>query len=92
MRAAVPREGLAARLPWFPGGSLRDLARDVITIARDGLAARGLRDASGRDESLYLDPLETIARGGPTQAEHWLTRYHGEWDRDVRKIFAEAAI
>ena len=32
MRAAVPRQGLAAKLPWR-GGDLRDLARDVVAIA-----------------------------------------------------------
>jgi glutamate--cysteine ligase len=89
LRTAVPREGLAA--PWR-GGSLRDLARDAVAIARDGLRARARRDAAGRDESDYLDPLEAIADGEPTQAEQWLARYHGIWQGDVRRIFADAAI
>ena len=38
LRAAVPREGLAAR---WRGGSLRDLAREVVAIARDGLRGPG---------------------------------------------------
>jgi glutamate--cysteine ligase len=89
LRAAVPREGLAA--PWR-GGSLRDLARDAVVIARDGLRARARHDAVGRDESVYLAPLEAIADGEPTQAEQWLARYHGMWHGDVRRIFADAAI
>ena len=89
LRAAVPREGLAA--PWR-GGSLRDLARDAVVIARDGLRARARHDAAGRDESVYLAPLEAIADGEPTQAEQWLARYHGMWHGDVRRIFADAAI
>ena len=89
LRAAVPREGLAAR---WRDGSLRDLARDVVTIARDGLRARDRQDAAGQDESIYLDPLEAIADGEPTQAEHWLARYHQSWQGDVRRIFAESAI
>jgi glutamate--cysteine ligase len=89
LRAAVPREGLAA--PWR-GGSLRDLARDAVVIARDGLRARARHDAAGRDESAYIAPLEAIADGEPTQAEQWLARYHGMWHGDVRKIFADAAI
>ena len=39
LRAAVPRQGMATR---FRSGTLRDLARDVVAIARDGLRARGL--------------------------------------------------
>ena len=89
LRAAVPREGLDTP---FRGATLRDLARAVVEIARDGLHARAHRDATGADETIYLAPLEAIAAGGPTQAEHWLSRYHGAWQGDVRQIFAEAAI
>ena len=89
LRAAVPRHGLDAE---FRGGTLRDLAGPVVSIARDGLRSRGQRDAAGADESVLLEPLETIVAGGPTQAEYWLARYHGDWHGDVRRIFAEAAI
>jgi len=91
LRAVVPRQGLDARLGWR-NASLRELARDIVAIARDGLVARDRRDSSGRNESVYLDPLEVIVSGGPNQAEHWLSRFHGTWSGDVRQIFAEAAI
>ena len=89
LRAAVPREGLAAT---WRGGSLRDLARDAVAISRDGLRARGRHNAEGLDESILLAPLEAIAAGEPTQAEQWLARYHQAWQGDVRTIFREAAI
>jgi glutamate--cysteine ligase len=89
LRAAVPREGLAAR---WRGATLHDLARDAIGIARDGLRARARRNAAGEDESRFLAPLEAIAAGGPTQAEYWLERCRQAWHGDVRQIFAEAAI
>jgi glutamate--cysteine ligase len=88
-RAAVPRLGLGA--PWR-GGALRDIAADVVTIAGDGLRARGFRNAAGEDEAGYLDPLRAIAAGAPTQAEHWLARYNGAWHGDIGRIFGEAAI
>jgi glutamate--cysteine ligase len=91
LRAAVPRQGLAAALPWR-AGTLRDLARDVVAAARDGLAARGRRNAAGQDECVYLQPLQAIAGGAPTQAESWLARYHGSWGGEIGRIFAEAAI
>ncbi len=93
LRAAVPRLGLAAPLgpPWR-GGVLRDLARDVLAIAGQGLRARARRDAAGRDELGYLVPLEAIAAGAPSQAEHWLARYRGAWDGEIGRIFAEAAV
>ncbi|MDE2580261.1 MAG: glutamate--cysteine ligase [Rhodospirillales bacterium] len=89
LRSAVPRLGLAA--PWH-GGTLRDLARDVLAIAVQGLRARARRDRSGRDESAMLAPLEAIVAGAPCQAEHWLARYQENWDGEVGRIFAEAAV
>jgi glutamate--cysteine ligase len=89
LRSAVPRQGLAAP---FGTGTLHDLARDVVAIARDGLRARDRRDAGGHDESIHLAPLFEIAAGGPVQAEYWLARNRTVWHGDIRNIFAEAAI
>jgi glutamate--cysteine ligase len=83
IRAEVPRLGLEAPLG---AGRVRDLARDAVAIAHDGLPARGL------GEEAYIEPLAAIVAGGPTQAEHWLSRYHGAWQGDTAKIFDEAAI
>ncbi len=89
LRAAVPQ--LALDAPWA-GGTVRDLARDTVAIARDGLRARAQRDADGEDEATFLAPLEPMLDGGPTQAEHWLSRYHGAWNGDPTRIFSEAAL
>jgi glutamate--cysteine ligase len=83
LRRDVPRLGVATP---FAGGTLRDLARDVVAIARDGLRARGL------GEETLLSPLEEIAAGAPSQAEQWLAQYHGAWKGDVTRIFEGAAI
>ncbi len=89
LRRAVPRQGLEA--PWR-GGRLRELAREVLGIARGGLHARARRDAAGLDESDALTPLDAIVANAPSQAEHWLARFNGPWAGDVRRIFDEAAV
>ncbi len=89
LRAAVPKHGLATP---FRNGTLRDIASDVVNIARDGLLARNQRDFQGNDESIHLTPLFEICAGGPVQAEYWLARNRGAWGGDVHKIFAESAI
>ncbi len=88
LRAAVPVSGINTK---FGAGTLRDLARDAVEIARGGLKNRARKNAAGEDEQSYLAPLAEIAAGAPTQAEHWLERYHGAWNGDVTRIFAVAA-
>jgi glutamate--cysteine ligase len=82
LRIDAPREGLAARIA---GRSLREVALDVLAIARDGLKARGL------GEEAYLAPLDEIAASGLTQADRILHLYETAWGRDAGQAlrFAE---
>ena len=89
LRPLVPRLGLET--PW-QGGRLRDLAREVVAIAEQGLSARARLDAAGRDERRHLAPLAAIVAGAPTQAEHWLKQYQGMWAGDVRHILRDAQV
>lgn len=89
LRAEVPRHGLATA---FGHGTIRDILPRLLEIAVSGLKNRAALDESGRDESRFLAPLWALAAGGPTQAEHWLERYHGAWAGDVRRIFLEAEV
>ncbi len=79
----MPREGQTATIQ---GGSLRDVGRDVLAIARDGMNARGL------EEALFLDPLDVILATGETQADRWLQRFDKIWHGDARMMLREAAI
>ncbi|MCQ4158823.1 glutamate--cysteine ligase [Roseomonas sp. GC11] len=83
LRVAAPEGGLTTP---FQGRTLRELGRDVLAIARDGLRARGL------GEEIYLDPLDAVIDSGETQADHWLRRFREAWGGDVAKIFAEAEV
>ena len=89
VRARVPRDGLDAA--WV-GGTLRDLACEVVAIARDGLRARAVRDSDGNDESLYLEPLLAIANGAPTQAQTWLSLNETVWKGDVRQVLFDSSL
>jgi len=83
MRADVPRRALDAGIG---DRTLREIAPEVLAIARDGLRARG------HGEERFLAPLERIAGSGETQADHWLRRNAGEWGGDVSRVFDEAAL
>ena len=87
LRAEVPKRALQASVAGRP---LRDVAREVLAIARGGLDRRGCRDAQGRNESRFLDPLDEIAESGRSPAELLLEKYHGAWGRSVDPAFQEA--
>ena len=85
LRADAPRLGLEARVA---GRSLRDIAREVLDIASAGLAARGRRDAGGRDEGAYLAILREVV-DGETLAERLIAAFKGRWNRQVDPAFRE---
>ena len=87
LRPIVPSQGLDAP---FASGTLRDLAREVLAIAADGL--RGRRQAGVRSESVYLEPLMAIAAGEPTQAEHALSQFYGRWQGNAGQALRISAI
>jgi len=89
LRDEAPRLGLSAEIG---GRDLRGVARDMLALAREGLARRARRDGRGRDETLYLDPLDAIVASGVEPARAWLRRFEEEWDGSVAPVFGEARI
>ncbi|MEL6324550.1 MAG: glutamate--cysteine ligase, partial [Pseudomonadota bacterium] len=89
LRRSAPVLGLSTPKPG--GGALQDLAKDVLSIARDGLKSRARLSASGDDETGFLGTLDEIVETGVTQAERLLSLYRGPWGGDVRPVFEEMA-
>ncbi|MGC6471476.1 MAG: glutamate--cysteine ligase [Parvibaculales bacterium] len=88
LRAAAPVTGLATP---FRGGTLRDLAEEVLGLAEAGLRARNKSDGAGGDETIFLRPLKEVLASGKTPAETLIKKYENEWGGDVRPIFDELA-
>ena len=87
LRDDVPRLGFNATIR---DRKVRGLARDMISLAQDGLKRRARLDHySGRDESDFLDPIEEIVESGKTPAEVLLERFNGEWRGSVEPAFEE---
>ena len=89
MRGEVPRLALGAP---FGRGTVRDLARDMVAIAVDGLRGRGRLDASGQDERRHLEPLQAMVAGGPTQAERALEKFATVWGGDASCALVGGAV
>ena len=68
------------------GVKLLDLARAAVGLSHAGLAARAL------GEEQYLKPLVHSLKSGTTQADRWLSAYHGEWAGDLSNIYQAASL
>jgi glutamate--cysteine ligase len=88
LRAEVPRQGL--RTP-FRGGTVQDLAKEMLALADAGLQGRAEEDWFGQDERQFLTALRGIAESGRTPADQKLALFHGRWRGSVDPIFAEFA-
>jgi glutamate--cysteine ligase len=88
LRGAVPKLALDAPIPG--GGTLRDIAGQVLDIAAAGLNARARINASGDNESGFLDPLREIVRTGKVPAQVLLDRFNGDWGGDITRVYEEA--
>lgn len=89
LRDDVPALALDATID---GRTLRDVGRDVLALARDGLRRRARRDAQGRDETVFLAPLEAILEDGRTLAQQRLDAYYGAWGRSVDDAFTDCVL
>jgi glutamate--cysteine ligase len=88
LRDEVPKRALDTP---FRGRPLRELALQVIDVARGGLHRRARRDTCGEDETHFVDPLFTIAGSGKTLAEQLLEEYKTEWHGNIDPIYAKHA-
>ena len=73
------------------GFSMRDLAREVLTIASEGLKSRAMPGAGGMivDERHFLNALHDSVDTGQVPADELLDMYHGEWGGDLSRIYAD---
>ena len=88
LRDDSARLGLKAEVA---GRSARDVARDMLALARQGLKRRDRLSAGMVDETGYLAEIEEIAETGVTAAERLLDLYNGPWQGDAGRAFEACA-
>lgn len=88
LRVAASVDGLQAQVGHV---KMHDLAREVVSIAEAGLKARAMPGAGGMvpDETHFLSALKDTIETGRTPADELLERYHGDWNGDLSRIYAE---
>jgi len=88
MRNAVPLTALDTP---FRNRTVRDIAAEVVELAKAGLARRAIRNREGDDETIYLAPVEETLATGKSPADRLLDEYESEWHGDIEQIFARHA-
>ncbi len=88
LRRDTPRLGLRAP---FRRHSVREVAAEMLKIARAGLKARARTNSIGEDESVFLAALEEITESGRTLSDQWLEAYATRWKGNIEPIYAESA-
>ncbi|MBD3819238.1 MAG: glutamate--cysteine ligase [Brevundimonas diminuta] len=88
LRRDVTRLGLKAEVN---GRSVRDIAVDMVNIAKQGLKNRARFSGGMVDERGYITELEDIADSGVTSADRLLELYNGEWGGDVSRVYRDCA-
>ena len=86
MRSNVPRMGLDTP---HRSRTVRDIALEVLDIAREGLHRRARRDLAGEDETHFLDALFSIAGSGRTPAAELVEDYRTRWGGDITRVYEE---
>ena len=88
LRVAASVDGLQARVGDI---HMHDLAREVLALSEAGLKARARAGAGGLvpDETHFLNALKESIETGKTPADELLERYHGDWNGDLSRIYAE---
>ena len=88
LRADSPRLALNAEIG---GRTVRDIAREVLDIARAGLASRARLNGAGDNETGFLLPLQETVECGSTPADRKLELFHSRWGESVDPVFGECA-
>jgi len=88
MRRDAPR--LALDTP-HRSRTLREVALEMLDIAREGLHRRARRSAAGEDETHFLDNLFSIAGSGRTAAAELVEDFNTRWAGDIRRVYTEYA-
>ncbi len=88
LRDDVPAQGLKAMIR---GRTVRDIAGEVLKLARAGLEARQRTGCKGKTETTFLEVLDETVSSGKTAADRMLELYNSTWNHDVSRVFRDFA-
>jgi glutamate--cysteine ligase len=82
---AVHRQALQARIRRVRAA---EIARELVSIALEGLRRQRALNGRGEDESIYLERLEHLVKRGRCPADAVIEKWLGEWGQDIARLIA----
>ncbi|MEW9919736.1 glutamate--cysteine ligase [Marimonas sp. MJW-29] len=88
LRVAASIDGLQAKVT---GIDMHEIAREAVALSEAGLRARARTGAGGMvpDETHFLSALKESIETGRVPADDLLADYHGNWNGDLSRIYAD---
>ena len=88
LRVAASIDGLQAKVS---GIDMHAIAREAVALSEAGLKARARQGAGGMvpDETHFLNALKESVESGKVPADELLEDYHGKWQGDLTRIYAD---
>ncbi len=87
INSLVPKEGLQTK---FKNGILLDIAQKLFEISKSGLEKRNILVKNEKyNETFYLKDLEQNLSNGHSPADLLISKYNGEWKKNINKIYEE---
>jgi len=71
--------------------TVREIAGEVVALAREGLSRRANLNGEGMDETMFLSSIDEILATGRTPADRLLEEYEQEWSGNIDRMFDEHA-
>jgi len=88
LRVEAADKGLQAKVGNI---KMNELAREVLTIANEGLKARSIPSFNSKfqDETHFLNELKEVVETERTAADKLIDLYKANWCGDISKVFAQ---
>ena len=86
LRVEVAKNGLNSIINNI---NIRDIAKEVLNLSREGLKARNILNENGDNEEIYLDPLKKILSSGNSSSDDLIQKFSNNWDKNLVNMYKE---
>ena len=71
----------------FMGHAVLDLLKELVSLSKQGLSKRNIRNKHDGTEEIYLEPLFEVLANKKTPSDFLISEFHNEWSNEVKPIY-----